>query len=235
MKCKMFRTESILCSVPQNGCLLLLSLFFLVCASNLSTQAELILRDVAVSLNALNLEEYNLDVDLNGTTDFTFNASLVPDPTIPVGFNVINFPFASNNGVVIDSVTGDGFPSASYLSLGNLVSDAQLYSFASLDQGNLFFAVGSEPPSGNFLNRSGFIGLRFDRPEGISFGFAEITVNDINAAVNPLGLSIGTVGFNNIAGAPALISSVPEPTSGLLVLVLTLVGFAFRPPRRAGV
>ncbi len=235
MKCKMFRSESVLCSVSPNCCLILLSLIFLVCASNLSTQAELILRDVDVSLSALNLEEYNLDVDLNGTTDFTFNASLVPGPPLTVGFNVINFPFASNNGVVIDSATGDGFPNASYLTLGNLVSDAQLYSFASLDQGNLVFAVGSEPPSGNFLNRSGFIGLRFDRPEGITFGFAEITVNDINAAINPLGLSISAVGFNNIPGVPALISSVPEPTSGLLILVLTLVGFALRSPRRAGV
>jgi hypothetical protein len=207
---------------------MLLAIFF---SSGSSIHAELIIRSVNVSLNATNLESFALDLDSNGSTDFTFNASFIPDPLLPVGFDVIEFPFASKNGVVIDSFTGNGFPNASLLSLGNLVSDTQLFSLAAIDQGNLFFTAAGDPPSGNFLNRTGYVGLKFDRPGGVSFGFAELTVNDINAPGNPLGLTIGTVGYNNTLGAPAQISSIPEPTSFMLFVVSSLATITFRRKR----
>lgn len=197
-----------------------------------SVQAEIILRNINVTLNAANLDMYALDLDSNGSTDFTFNASFIPDPQLAVGSDFIDFPFASNNGVVIDSFTGTGSPNASRLSIGNLVSDAQLYSLASFDQGNLFFTAAGSPPTGNFANQTGYVGLRFDRPGGVSYGFAEVTVNDINAAVNPLGLTIGTVGFNNTLGAPAQISSIPEPTSFVLVVASVLTTLSFRRKRK---
>lgn len=50
------------------------------------------------------------------------------------------------------------------------------------------------------------------------YGFAQIKVNDLNAPVNPLGLTIGTVGFKTVPGQPVEITAVPEPAS------LTLVG-----------
>ena len=176
-------------------------------------QAALITRNVGVTLTAENIESFDLDVDLNGTTDFTFTAALVLDPVLSVGFDVVVFPFGSTNGVVIDAFTADGFPAASILGAGDTVSDADAFAVASFDQGNLFFFVSGEPPTGNFLGRTGFLGLRFDRPGGSVFGFAQITVNDLDAPINPLGLTIGTVGFNDVPGQPAQITAVPAPAS----------------------
>ena len=175
--------------------------------------AALITRNVNVTLNAGNIESFDLDVDLNGTVDFTFNAGLVLDPVVSVGFDTVDFPFGSNNGVVIDSATSDGFPTASRLAPGATISSANIFSSASFDQGNLFFFTSFDPPSGNFGGQTGFLGLRFDRAGGPVFGFAQITVNELAASVNPLGLTIGVVGFENVAGQAVRISVVPEPAS----------------------
>ena len=66
------------------------------------------------------------------------------------------------------------------------------------------------------------------------FGFAEVTVNDLNAPDNPLGLTIGTVGFNDVPGQPVEISAVPEPSS-LLLFGIGWLGFlsAFRKATKA--
>ncbi len=184
-----------------------------------SAQAGLVFRDLNVTLDASMVSQYDLDVDLDGTIDFKFTSAFLPDPTLPVGFNVIDFPFASNNGVVIDAQTGDGFPSASRLVIGNVVSSASLFSFPS-DQGNLSFFASMDPPSGNFEGRTGYIGLKFDRLGGTAFGFAEISVNAMDAAVNPLGLTLRNVAFNDSLGEFATISAVPEPSS------ITLAGLS---------
>ena len=190
------------------------------------SKADPITRNVNVTLNALNVESFDLDVDLDGVIDFKFTAALVPDPVLSVGFAVVDFPFGSNNGVVIDRPTFDGFPTASRLAAGDTVSSAATFSLASFDQGNLFFFTTLDPPSGNFGGQHGFVGLRFDRAGGTVFGFAEITVNDLNAPVNPLGLTIGTVGYDDVPGRAVVIpTAVPEPCS-LVVLLLGLCGFA---------
>lgn len=53
------------------------------------------------------------------------------------------------------------------------------------------------------------------------YGFAQISVVRIDAASNQLDLTIGTVGYNNMAGQPIQIalaaSPVPEPGSLALV------------------
>lgn len=170
-------------------------------------------RTVNVTLDAGNLESYDLDVDLNGTTDFTFTAAFVPDPFLSVGFDVIDFPFGGNNGVVIDAPTGDGFPTVSRLGAGGTVSAANAFSSASFDQGNLFFFTTFDPPSGNFLGRTGFVGLRFDRAGGTVFGFAQVTVNGLDATGNPLGLTIGTVGYSDVPGQAVRIPAVPVPAT----------------------
>lgn len=225
----------------QRACLLLKPRsFFVVMAGVMilslfrctpSVQAALVVRNVNAMLTATDLASFNLDLDQNGTNDFTFKASLVPDPVLTVGFNVVDFPFGSNNGLVIDSFAGDGFPAASLLSEGNVVSPSQLYSRASFDQGNLFFTNTLDPATGNFLNRTGFVGLRFDRPDGIAYGFAQVTVNDLNAPVNPLGLSIGVVGYNDVAGQSIQITGIPEPTS-LTLLGTGILATAFRSRRK---
>ena len=178
--------------------------------------AGLVLRTINVELNASAIESYDLDVDLDGTTDFTFTSAFVPDPVVAAGFNTIDFPFGLNNAVVIDTRTGDGFPTVSRLAAGDIVSSANTFSAPALDQGNLTFFTTFDPPSGNFAGQSGFVGLRFDRFGDTTFGFAQVTVNAMDATVNPLGLTIGTVGFNNLPGQPATVTVVPEPSSFFL-------------------
>ena len=201
---------------------LVASLLMLVpCAiANRPAHAGLVFRDLNVTLDASLVSQYGLDVDLDGMIDFTFTSAFLPDPTLPVGFNVVDFPFASNNGVVIDALTGDGFPSASRLVIGNVVSSASIFSVPSVDQGNLSFFASMDPPSGNFEGRTGYIGLKFDRLGGTAFGFAEISVNAMDAAVNPLGLTLRSVAFNDTVGEFATITAVPEPSS------ITLAGLS---------
>jgi len=180
--------------------------------------AGLVYRDVNVTLDASAGFPYNLDVDLDGTTDFTFTSTFAPDPTFPVGFNVVDFSFGSNNGVVIDAPATDGFPTVSRLGIGSIVSNSSLFSLPS-DQGNLTFFTPFDPPSGNFEGQSGYVGLKFDRLGGTAFGFAEISVNAMNAAVNPLGLTIRSVTYNDTLGASATITAVPEPSSMALAVI----------------
>ena len=185
---------------------------------NQPVMASFVTRNVNVTLNAGNIESYELDVDNNGTPDFKFTAALALDPNLSVGFDVVDFPFGGNNGVVIDGSVSNGFPTATRLAAGNTVSATNTFSSASFDQGNLFFFTSFDPPSGNFEGRTGFLGLRFDSPSGTLFGFAQITVNSLTAPVNPLGLTIGTVGFESAPGQPITIP-VPEPGSALAMLI----------------
>lgn len=180
--------------------------------------AALITRNVGVTLSAAALESYDLDVDLDGSIDFTFTAAFVPDPALTVGFDVVDFPFTSGNGVVIDAFTGDGFPTASRLRAGDTVSAADLFASASFDQGNLFFFIQDDTRSGNFDGRSGFIGLRFDGAGGTLFGFAQVSVNALEDPVAPFDLTIGLVGYVDVAGDAATIPAVPAP--GTLALVV---------------
>lgn len=198
-------------------------------------QAALVFREVNVTLDADadSFVPYDLDIDLDGTVDFTFTAVFVPDPFVTVGFDVVDFPFSSNNGIVVDALTIDGFPTASLLAPGDIVSAANDFSSASFDQGNLFFFISGEAPTGNFEGRTGFLGLRFDRSGGTVFGFAQVTVNALDAPDNPLGLTIGTVGFNDVAGQPIQITAVPEPGS-LMLLGIGALGALTAARKRSG-
>ena len=180
-----------------------------------SAWAGLITRDINVTLNAANIETYDLDVNLDGITDFTFTAALALDPDLSVGFDTVDFRFGSNNAVVIDTSTGDGFPTASLLQVGNSVSGANTFS-GPIDQGNLFFFTSFDAASGNFGGQTGYLGLRFDTVSGIEYGFALLTINDLTAQNNPLGLTIRAVAFNDTPGQGIQISVVPEPTSPTL-------------------
>ena len=206
-------------SAVRTGAMLFAGMILLVL--NQPAMASFVTRNVNVTLNAANFESYNLDVDNNGTTDFTFSTGLFLDPMNPIasiGYDVVDFPFGTNNGVVIDGSVSNGFPTATRLVAGNTVSAANTFSTPAFDQGNLFFFTMLDPPSGNFEGRTGFLGLRFDSPSGTVFGFAQITVNSRTALVNPLGLTIGTVGYETVPGQPITIP-VPEPGSALAMLI----------------
>ncbi len=191
----------------------------LVLGSSQAAEASLVTRNVNVTLNAANFESYNLDLDLNGTSDFTFTAAFVPDPVLSVGFDTIDVPRSNSfdNAVVVEKTTGDGFPTASLLTPGATVSDSSTFSFP-FDQSNLYYNITIEPPTGNFEGRTGFVGLRFDRGDDILYGFAQITVNPLDDPLDPLGLTIGLVGYNDVAGQAVQV--VPEPSS----LALTCLG-----------
>jgi hypothetical protein len=205
-----------------------------------TAQAGLITRQVNHTLTAIPdgpNNFFDLDVDLNGTTDFTFTTiiALPQDPSF-AAFAVVEAPFGTINGAVIDAFTGDGFPAVSRLSSGDSVSSADQFFNASFDQGNLFFVTAFDPPSGNFDDATGFIGLRFAGSSGETFfGFAQVTVNDLFAAQDPLAVTIGLVGYESVAGAPAQIPDVPEPTSALLLGAALLAALpALRGKRRPG-
>lgn len=184
-----------------------------------TAQAGIVTRNLGVTLVAANVESFDLDVDLDGTIDFTFTAAFVADPIVSAGFDVVDFPFASANGVVIDAVSGDGFPAASRLAVGDTISETSLFSFAAFDQGNLFFFTSFDPPSGNFGGAQGVIGLRFESAGGTRFGFAEVAVNALDAAVDPLNLTILRVGYEDAPGAAISIADVPTPSSLALFAV----------------
>jgi hypothetical protein len=193
-----------------------------------SALATLVTRSVNHTLTAIpdgSNNSFDLDVDLDGTTDFTFTTIIgIPDMPSFASFAVIEAPFATSNGAIIDAFTGDGFPTVSRLSLGDRVSSSNRFFSASFDQGNLFFITSFDPPSGNFDNQSGFIGLRFEKNSEIFFGFAQVTVNDLFAVQDPLAVTIKTVGFESVAGEPVQIATVPEPSLATPLGIATVLG-----------
>jgi hypothetical protein len=172
-----------------------------------AANAALVSRNIGVTLSASNLDSYDLDVDQNGTTDFTFQAAYVPDPTLTVGFDQITFLFGSNNAAVIDTQTGDGFPPASLLVPGNTISSASLFS-SPIDTADLISDDTIDPITGNFNGQTGYVGFRFDGAGGEHYGYAQVSVNSLADPTNPLDLTLGTVVYNDVAGAPV---TVPEP------------------------
>lgn len=201
-----------------------------------SALPSVITRQVDITLNAANVESLELDVNHDGLIDFTFTAAFVVAPDLSVGFDVVHVPFATSNGVVIDMQSGDGFPAARLLQVGERVTAANTFSSPD-DQTNLFFFTTFDPPSGNFAGRTGFIGLRFDTATGMQFGFAEITVNALDSLGDPLGLTIGTIGFNAMDGQPVQITrstTVVAPPTLSLVAMCALALFTLRRRRRVG-
>jgi hypothetical protein len=191
-----------------------MALFAALCAFGPSRPAlgALVSRYIGVTLNASNLDDYNLDVDQNGTTDFTFQTAYVPDPTLTVGFDQIKFLFGSNNAVVIDTQTGDGFPPTSLLVPGDMISSTSLFSGPD-DTADLYYDDTIDPITGNFGGNSGFVGFRFDGAGGIHYGYAQVSVSSLTDPNNPFNLTLGTVVYNDVAGAPVQISAVPEPAA----------------------
>lgn len=170
---------------------------------------------------------YNLDVDLNGVSDFKFT-TIIGDPTDPTfaSFSVVDHPFGSSNAQVVDALTGDGFPTIRRLHPGDIVGSSSLFSGPN-DQGNLFFIAFPDAATGNFQDQTGYIGLRFARGSDTLYGFAQVTVNNLLAPHNPLAVTIGLVGYESVAGQSVQIpSSVPMPAAaklggvGLVLLVI---------------
>ena len=171
---------------------------------------------------------YDLDLDQDGTTDFTFTTIIgVPEDPTFASFATIDVPFASVNGEVVDPNPNDQlFPTVSRLSPGGVVGTGSNFS-AQGAQGNLYFVTLFDPPSGNFDNAAGYVGFQFAAGTGETlFGFAYVTVNDLFDPVTPLGLTIGQVGYETVAGRSVTLPAVPEPAAGsaLLAIAAATVG-----------
>lgn len=184
---------------------------------------------------------YDLDIDLNGVKDFKFTTIIgVPEDPTFASFSVVDHPFGSSNAYVIDALTSDGFPTIRLLKPGASIGPTSFFSGPN-DQGNLFFIAFPDAATGNFQNQTGYIGLRFTRGADTLYGFAQITVNDLLAPQNPLALTIGTVGYESVAGQAVQTPAVPLPAAatlggaGLALLAgLRLLGTARRERCRAG-
>lgn len=189
------------------------------------TSAVLITRTVNQQITALPdgpNQIYELDVDQDGMADFTFRSLIgLPEDPAFASFADIVPPFGTINGVVIDSFTGDGFPTASRLQPGALISSASLFS-GNNDLGNLSSQFFPDSSTGNFQNQSGFVGFQFQSLGNTYYGFAHVTVNDVLAPQDPLAVTIGVVAYESVAGQPATVVAVPEP----MTMALAGLGFA---------
>ena len=174
-------------------------------------------------------QQYDLDVDLDGTTDFTFTTIIgIPDDPTFASFTVVDFPFGTANAAVVDAPTGGGFPTVSRLGAGDVVSAGSLFSGPN-DQGNLFFVTLFDPPSGNFEDRSGVVGFRFESGGQLLYGYARVSLNGLFARGDPLALTIRSVSYESVAGVPVAVASVPEPASAALAgVAATLLGVRLR-------
>ncbi len=185
---------------------------FFIIGHESTAMATIVTRNIGVTVNAANIDSYNLDVDGNGTIDFTFQAANVPDPTLPVGFDQITFLFGSDNAAVIDTQTGDGFPPVSLLMPGATISAGSLFS-SPIDTGDLYFNDSIDPITGNFAGETGYVGFRFDGAGGIHYGYVQVSVNSPTDPTNPLDLTLGTLAYNDVANQGLQIAAVPEPES----------------------
>ena len=200
-----------------------------------AAHAAVVTRQVNVTVSAdpnAATNSYNLDVNADGTPDFTFT-TVIGDTTDPTfaSFAQVTTPFASANGEVVDAATADGFPTISLLVAGNTVGPAQAYSSAG-DNGNLFEVDAFDPPSGHYNASSGYVGLRFVTGGAVNYGYAYVTVNGLFAPTNPLDLTIGQVGYETVAGQAITLPSaaVPEPV-GLAVVATAALGLRRRSRR----
>ncbi len=180
-----------------------------------TVQASLITRDLGnVTLDAKNFGQFALDVDLDGTVDFNFQTFLSNDPAFLLGFDQVQTPFGSQNGVVISTQTNDGFPPASFLVNGDVVGPGSAFSNLN-DLANLYSSDPFLGATGESGGKRGAVGLRFESGGNLRYGFADITVNDINSA-SPFDLTLNSVSYESTPGVAAIVA-VPEPTSAALV------------------
>ena len=105
----------------------------------------------------------------------------------------------------------------SLLTAGASISSGSLFSQIN-DQGNFYTSNPFLGTSGDYGGQTGYVGLRFTGAGGTYYGYAQVGVQDINAA-NAFDLTIGTVAYNTTPGAAITAGAVPEPASiGLLAI-----------------
>lgn len=195
-----------------------------------SAQAALVTRNVGVTLDAAALSSYDLDLDQNGSIDFSFNAAFAADsdPVFSLGFDTVDLPAGSQNAFIVDAGQPNDYPSIARLLAGVFVSMDSLYASVGA-QGNLASTNFFSGVSGNFGGQTGYVGLRFEGAGADPFyGYAQVTINAFDAATRAFDLTIGTVGYDDAAGTAVQIpgsNAVPEPGS-LALLAAAGIGFA---------
>lgn len=203
---------------------------FLLCAVALAVttteslaRGELVLYQLNKKLTATPdgpNQQFDLDVDNNGVGDFLFTTIIADlDERTLASFTDVKFRFGTSNSVVIDALGAGGFPAVTRATVGDSVGPESLFAGPN-DSGNLFFVTSLDPPSGNFEGQTGFAGLRFEGAGGTHYGYAQLTLNTLQATTDPLSLTIGLVGYESVPGQGVTIV-VPEP-AGLTMCGLGL-------------
>ncbi len=156
-------------------------------------------------------EQFELDVDANGTIDFTLTASMTsfagirpensnrnlihPSPPPNIGGGVA----ALDAGYIIDSNRGNGAPEE-WFGLNTAFTP--------------FIIIFNTGSTGEFIDHRGFVGLEFEAEDGTHYGWLDIEGVISNPVIRIRGWAYETEpGKGIVAGA------IPEPSSvGLLAV-----------------
>jgi len=173
-----------------------------------------------------NIEYFDLDVDANGSIDFSLTAAgtlsfagihpenqnkylIHPSPPPNIGGPVA----ALNLNYIIDSNSGSGTPEEW---------------FGNNDYGG-FILILSTGRTGEFYNDRGFVGLKFDADDGIHYGWIDVEGIQSSPTIQIRGWAYETEPNKAIAAG-----AIPEPSSiSLLLLSGTIVWLSRNRKRKA--
>ncbi len=176
-----------------------LVLFVIVAFGSRLAEGETVTRVIPnAQLNAQDSDEYTLDVDSDGKIDFTLQTFFSNDTALLLGFDQTIVSFGSPNGLVLRAPATDGFPSASLLTPGDIVGPSNIFTAGSNDTVNFFSSDPFQGATGEFGGKRGSFGFRFDSGATFRYGFADISVNDLNSSA-PFNLPLLSVSYLNQA------------------------------------
>ena len=171
-------------------------------------------------------ELFELDVDLNGTVDFTLAAGkthfsgisssnpdvnkylILSSPPPNIGGSVA----ALDSGYVISANSGEG-------------TSEEWFGLEGWDP---FIIILSTGETGEFIDHRGYVGLAFEAEDGIHYGWLDIEGVETRSSIRIRGWAYeSTPGVGIVAGA------VPEPSSALLAVIGAMSVWVLRRQNRA--
>jgi hypothetical protein len=151
------------------------------------------------------------------------------DSTNEITFLVIDFGFLAtlnaegaslSSSIVVDNPPPDD-NNVVLLSTGVEVGSTFSYGGSPGKNPRLAFDQAGSPGGDWGGGQVGYLGVRFTLSGSTHYGFARVTWNPDFVGTGSTAV-IDRVGFNDVAGEPALISEVPEPSVSLLTILAGL-------------